>query len=99
VALVSGQLRHVGDEGGAGPERCVVCGGVAVGPCATCRRPVCGDCCELSQGGVRTWAVCLRCARLGSGALARGWVAVLLWVLGPALVLLAIAAAIMWLRH
>ena len=96
---VSGQLRHVGDEGGAGPERCAICGGLAVGPCATCHRPVCGGCCELSQGGVRTWAVCLRCACRGGASLGTGWARVLWWVLGPTLALVALAAAIMWLRR
>ena len=94
---VSGQLRHVDDDGR--PERCALCGGLAVGPCATCKRPVCGDCCELTEGGVRTWAVCLGCARRRGTSLGRGWMTVLAWVLAPALALLALAAAIMWLRR
>jgi hypothetical protein len=99
VALVSGQLRHVGEGEGGGPERCALCGGLAVGPCATCGRAVCGDCCELTEGGVRTWAVCLRCARRRGTSLGSGWALVLWWVLAPVLVLVAIAAAVLWLRR
>ena len=96
---MSGQLRHVGDEGGTGPERCTLCGGLAVGPCGSCMSPVCADCCELTEGGVRTWAVCTRCARRRGTSLGGRWMAVLGWVLAPAFVLVAIAAAIIWLRR
>jgi hypothetical protein len=91
---VSGQLQ---ESGGGGPERCAVCGGLAVGPCATCRRPVCGDCCELTQGGVKTWAVCLGCARRSGTSLAERWGRVLVWVLAPTLVVAGVAVLVAWL--
>jgi hypothetical protein len=97
---MTGQLRGVGEGGdGDAPARCAICSGLAVGPCARCHRPVCGDCCELTEGGVRTWAVCLGCARRGGTSLGAGWRAVLFWVLAPALLLAAAAAALVWMRR
>ena len=93
-----GSLRSVGDEGSDSPARCALCGALAVGPCARCRRAVCGDCCELTEGGVRTWAVCLGCARRGGTSLGAGWRLVLYWVLAPVLVLVALLAVLIWLR-
>lgn len=90
---MSGQLRTVAEEG---PVRCTICGAVAVGPCASCRSPVCGDCCELTTGGVNTYAVCLRCARKG-GSLLRGWMTLLGWVLLPLLALLGLGVLLGWL--
>jgi len=97
---MTGQLRSVGDgEDGQGPARCAICGDLAVGPCARCKRPVCGDCCKLTEGGVRTWAVCTRCARSGGASLGAGWRTVLVWVLVPPLGLAAIALLVAWLRR
>jgi len=80
---------------GDGPvARCKVCGGVAVGPCARCRAPVCGDCCELTDGGATTFAVCQPCVRRGGATLAPGWAGLLVWIGGIVLVLAAIAVAI-----
>ena len=86
------ELRHRadGDDDGGVPVRCAICGGQAAGPCARCRRPVCGDCCVLSEGGVRTWALCLGCERRGGRSLAGPWVRVVGWVLGPVLAVLGL---------
>lgn len=90
-----GQLQHHDDDS---PERCRLCGALAAGPCARCGRPVCGDCCELTTGGVRTFAVCLGCARRGGTSLAGGWWRVLAWVGLPVLVLVATMVAVLLLR-
>ena len=90
---MSGGLQLVGDDGDA---HCVHCGEVAVGPCARCDRPVCGDCCVLTEGGARTYAICIACDGRAGHSLRRDWLTVVAWVAGP-LVLLAIAvAALAW---
>jgi hypothetical protein len=81
-----GSLQHGGDGGGF--EHCVRCGALAAGPCARCRRPVCGDCCVLTEGGATVWAICLACDKGGGRDLRRGWLVVLGWLLGPILLLL-----------
>lgn len=84
---------------GDGPvARCKVCGGVAVGPCARCRSPVCGDCCELTAGGATTFAVCTPCARRGGATLAPGWVGLLAWLGLVVLALAAVAVALALVR-
>ena len=70
-----------------GYERCACCGALAVGPCARCSRPVCGDCCVLTEGGTRTYAICLECERHRGRSLRSGWTAVLGWILVPILLL------------
>src|SRR5262245_43641665 len=81
-------LQHAGD----GPSaRCVGCGAQAVGPCARCHAPVCGDCCVLTQGSAKTWAICLRCDKRAGRSLSGGWWQVALWIAGP---LLALALAV-----
>ncbi len=84
---MTGQLQLAG--GGGDEAKCVTCGAQAVGPCARCHAPVCGNCCELTEGGAKTWALCLTCARSGAGSLSRGWWQVVLWIAGP-IVLLAL---------
>jgi hypothetical protein len=85
---------------GDGPvARCKICGAVAVGPCARCRSPVCGDCCELTDGGATTFAVCTRCARVGGATLAPGWRGLLGWLALIVLGLVALAALAVALRH
>ena len=79
---MTGQLRSVSDDG---PAPCVVCGAQAVGPCARCRSPVCGDCCVLTEGGAKVWAICLRCERRGGKSLRSGWSLVAMWLLLPLL--------------
>ena len=67
--------------GGDGPvARCKLCEKTAVGPCARCRSPVCGDCCELTEGGATTFAVCLSCARRGGTTLRPAWLGLLGWI-------------------
>jgi hypothetical protein len=93
-----GELRSVGDDGPR-PERCRFCGALAVGPCASCRSPVCGDCCVLTEGGAKTWAICLACEKRGGTSLRGAWLAVLLWIGVPLLVLGAAVAALLLLRR
>lgn len=90
---MSGQLRTATDDG---PVRCALCGALAVGPCASCRAPVCGDCCTLTQGGVNTYAVCLRCAKKGTSLLG-GWLTLLGWIALPLAALLAFGVLLGWL--
>lgn len=80
------------DDGGP-VATCKLCGKPAAGPCARCRAPTCGDCCELTEGGATTFAVCLACVRRGGKSLAHGWVGLLLW-LGAIIVVLAAVAAL-----
>ena len=89
-------LRHVGDDGG-GFEHCFLCHGLAAGPCARCRRPVCGNCCVLTDGGAHTWAVCLSCDERGGRSLKSGWVVVLGWIARPILALIAAIVILYWL--
>lgn len=70
---MSGALQTAGDE----LTRCVHCGALAAGPCASCRKPVCGDCCTLTEGGVSVWAICLECDRKGGRSLVSPWRGVL----------------------
>jgi hypothetical protein len=59
---------------------------------------VCGDCCVLTEGTTaKTWAICLRCDRREGRSLAKGWLAVALWVAAP-MVALAVALVLLhWL--
>jgi hypothetical protein len=76
-------------DGGVPDARCKLCGKTAVGPCARCRAPVCGDCCELTEGGVTTFAVCLACVKRGGTSMRSAWSGLLGWL---ALVVIALAA-------
>jgi len=51
---------------------------------------VCGDCCTLTEGGAKTWAVCLDCDRKGGRSLASAWRGFLVWTV---IVLVGLAAA------
>lgn len=79
--------------------RCALCQSRdAAGPCARCRRSVCGDCCELTEGGATTFAVCLTCAKRGGSSLAPAWLGLLAWlglIIGA---LLIVALLLMLLR-
>jgi hypothetical protein len=77
------------DDDGGGFERCAICGTQAVGPCARCGRAVCGDCCVLTEGGAKTYAICTTCDRRGGKSLTGAWLRVAAWVLWPVLVLAA----------
>ena len=80
-------LQGYGD--GPADARCFSCGALAVGPCARCRQPVCGDCCVLTSGGLTTFAICLACNRRGGSSLTAGWRSVLGWFVKPLLALIA----------
>ena len=84
---MTGLATHDGD---GGYERCIHCGAPAVGPCARCRNPVCGDCCVLTEGGHKTYAICTACDRRGGRSLNAGWAAVLVWIALPILALVAL---------
>lgn len=83
--------------GGAPDARCKVCGKMVVGPCARCRGAVCGDCCELTEGGATTFAICLPCVRRGGTSLTPAWLHLLRWLGLVILVLVAIGALVLWL--
>ncbi len=85
---------------GDGPvARCKLCERIAVGPCARCRAPVCGDCCELTEGGATTFAICLTCVkRLGTPSLAPAWLGLLGWLGVIVVVLAGIAALLVLVR-
>lgn len=79
---------------GDGPvTRCKLCERDAVGPCARCRAPVCGDCCELTEGGATTFAICLTCVKRGGSSLAPAWLGLLGW-LGAIIAVLAAVAVL-----
>lgn len=92
---MSGQLQV--DDGDAA-ARCYVCGGMAAGPCMGCKRPVCGDCVELTDGGVRTWAVCLACAKRGGTSVGRAWLGLVGWIVVPLVVLAGVVAVLLATR-
>jgi hypothetical protein len=94
VAMTS--LMSAGDPPSA---RCSHCGAIAAGPCARCRRPTCGDCCELTEGGATTFAVCLACVKRGGKSLTGAYVGLLLWLGGIFLALIAVAALLVLLRR
>ena len=81
------------DDGGP-VARCKLCGKAAVGPCARCRATVCGDCCELTEGGATTFAVCLTCVKHGGKSLTGGWMGLIGWLAVIVLGLAAVAAAL-----
>lgn len=91
---MSGGLIHYGDDA---PARCSFCSANAAGPCATCARPVCGDCCTLTEGGVRTWAVCLECDRKKGRSLTGAWASFLKFIGAILLGLFAVVALMSWL--
>jgi hypothetical protein len=87
---------HVSDEGGSF-EHCVHCGALAAGPCARCHRPVCGDCCVLTEGGAHVWAVCVSCDRRGGRSLKSGWGVVIGWIAVPIVGLVFALVVLSWL--
>jgi hypothetical protein len=78
--------------------RCKLCERTAVGPCARCRAPVCGDCCELTEGGATTFAICLSCVKRGGASLPPAWLGLLGWLALIMVVLGGIGALLMMLR-
>jgi len=93
MVRVSGELLS---HGGGSDARCVDCGAVAVGPCARCHDPVCGDCCVLTTGSANVFAICRRCERRGGKSLRSGWGLVALWLALPLGALLVALAILQW---
>ena len=89
---MSGSLQGYGDGGGF--IHCAICGGDAAGPCGRCRKPVCGDCCVLTEGTSGRWAICLDCDRKGGRRIQSGWWSVSLWLLAPILGLIVLLIAL-----
>ena len=94
LLLVTSELALHGEEPDA---RCFHGGRPAVGPCARCDAPVCGDCCVLTDGGARTYAICVGCDGRGGRSLRRAWFAVAKWVAGPLVVLAAAVIFLAWI--
>jgi hypothetical protein len=59
--------------------------------------PVCGDCCVLTEGSVRTYAICERCDRRAGRSLRGAWWTVAGWLLVPLLALGAAVVVLAWL--
>jgi hypothetical protein len=79
--------------------RCAICQARdAAGPCARCKKSVCGDCCELTEGGATTFALCLGCVKRGGSSLAGPWVSLLVWLGVIMLGLAGIGVLLMLLR-
>jgi hypothetical protein len=91
---MTGELRRVDDDAKA---RCTFCSAEAVGPCASCRAPVCGDCCTLTEGGANTWAICLDCEHKRGRSLRGAWSSFGLWLVGLLVVLAGAIALLEWL--
>jgi hypothetical protein len=94
---VSGGLIH--SDGGGPVARCVRCGAEAAGPCARCHAPVCGDCCVLTEGGARVWAICLACEDRGGRSLRRGWAMIIGWIAIPIVALAVLVTLLEWFRR
>jgi len=77
---------------------CKHCGAQAVGPCASCHGPLCGDCCILAEDGIKTWAICRDCDATGP-SVSSGWRSVLLWIAVPIVILAVAVVALYWLSH
>lgn len=86
----------IGSGDGGGFECCASCGGLAAGPCARCRKPLCGDCCVISRHGASEWAICFRCDRQGGRSLRQAWLGLVLW-LGIPLAVLAGLVTLLYL--
>jgi K+-transporting ATPase A subunit len=86
-------------SGDAPAARCKICGAEAVGPCARCRAMVCADCCELTAGAAKTFALCMGCAKTGDATLASAWRGLLGWIAMIVLPLVALAALVYLLRR
>lgn len=92
---MSGLMSH----GDPPATRCAICKSRdAAGPCARCRRSICGDCCELTDGGASTFAICHTCVKRGGSSLAPAWLGLLLWLGGIMLCLAAVGVLLMLLR-
>lgn len=92
---VSGSLQSTG--GGGDVARCIRCGAEAAGPCASCREPVCGDCCVLTEGGLKVYAICLACEDRRGRSITGGWGGFLRWLLVPLLGLFVVVVLLTYL--
>ena len=90
---MTGQLQTRGPD----DAHCVVCGVMAVGPCARCHDPLCGDCCIITEGGSKVFAICPNCERQGGRSLSSGWATVLGWVGLPIGLLAILVLLLRWL--
>ena len=77
--------------------RCTFCSEMAAGPCASCKKPVCGDCSTLTEGGAKLWAICLDCDRRGGRSLRAPWIGLLLWMLGLLVALALLVGMLGWI--
>jgi hypothetical protein len=50
----------------------------------------------LTEGGVETWAICLRCDRRKGRSLDGGWGVVRLWLAGTIGLLVLLAGLVVW---
>ncbi len=92
---MSGLMSH----GDPPVTRCAICKARdAAGPCARCKRSICGDCCELTDGGATTFAICHTCVKRGGSSLVPAWLGLLLWLGGIMLCLAAVGVLLMLLR-
>ncbi len=92
---MSGLMSH----GDPPVTRCAICQARdAAGPCARCKRSICGDCCELTDGGATTFAICHTCVKRGGNSLAPAWLGLLLWLGAIMLGLAAVGVLLMLLR-
>jgi hypothetical protein len=53
---------------------------------------VCGECCTLTEGGTRLWAVCLDCDRKKGRSLTGVWRGFGVWLVGLLLVMALVIA-------
>jgi hypothetical protein len=60
---------------------------------------VCGDCCVLTEGGTKTFAICLGCDERSGRSLRRAWLTVIGWIVLPIAVLLAIVVVLELVRR
>jgi hypothetical protein len=89
---MSGQLSSSGNGGDF--EHCASCGGLAAGPCARCRKPLCGNCCVITRHGASQWAICFACERRGGRSLRSAWAGLLLWLGIPLIALALLVSAL-----
>jgi hypothetical protein len=92
---MSGLMSH----GDPPVTRCAICQSRdAAGPCARCKRSICGECCELTDGGATTFAICLTCVKRGGSSLAPAWIGLLVWLGAIMLGLATVGVLLMLLR-
>lgn len=58
---------------------------------------MCGNCCTLTEGGVKTWAICLECDRMKGSSLTGAWGSFGAFLIAILVVLAAAVALLAWL--